>query len=316
MRRVWLIIMMLLNLAILTTSLTAREIKTVFVTAPASFPEKSKLDAGVAALRNAGFRVVIGRSWQAYLSAREKAQEVNEAFINPEYDAIITARGGYGSYNILDWLDWEVIASNPKPFVGYSDITALLLSIYFKTGITTYHGPMVAVELGNDAQSMRNILDIFNGSQTIRFNYESIAVIEGQMTGRLIPANLSLFQTLQGTEYMGSLKDAILVLEDVSETRESLERMIWNIAHLNDFNTLRGIIFAGFTEIKNGDFDDIKRMVHGYFLDKKIPVWIGMPSYHGDFPKLMLPVGQWVNIDMNRGIVEIISSPEVMVEKK
>ena len=315
MRKVWLMIM-LLNFLLLSNSLSAGEIRTVFVTAPSSFPDRGKLDAGVAALRNAGFRVVVGRSCQVSLSPREKAQELNEAFSNPEYEAIITARGGYGSYNILDWLDWETIAANPKPLVGYSDITALLLAIYFKTGIITYHGPMVAVELGSDNQSLKNIMDLFNGNKIIRFNYVSTPVIPGSMTGRLIPANLSLFQALQGTEYLGSLKDAILVLEDVSESKESLERMIWNIAHINGFSLLRGVIFAGFTEIKNGDLNDIKRLINDYFLGKEIPVWIGMPSYHGDFPKLVLPVGQWVNVDMEKGIIEILDSPAGVVEKK
>lgn len=315
MRKVWLMIM-LLNFLLLSNSLSAGEIRTVFVTAPSSFPDRGKLDAGVAALRNAGFRVVVGRSCQAFLSPREKAQELNEAFSNPEYEAIITARGGYGSYNILDWLDWETIAANPKPLVGYSDITALLLAIYFKTGIVTYHGPMVAVELGSDNQSLKNIMDLFNGNKIIRFNYVSTPVIPGSMTGRLIPANLSLFQALQGTEYLGSLKDAILVLEDVSESKESLERMIWNIAHINGFSSLRGVIFAGFTEIKNGDLNDIKKLINDYFLGKDIPVWIGMPSYHGDFPKLVLPVGQWVSVDMEKGIIEVLNSPADMVEKK
>ena len=314
MRRVWLILMLFVGMFLTSSVLISREIRTIFVTAPASFPERSKLEAGVSALRNVGYRVIVGRSCEVSLSPREKANELNDAFANAEYDAIITARGGYGSYNLLDWLDWEVIASNPKPLVGYSDITALLLSVYFKTGQTTFHGPMVAVELGSDIQSVHNIAAVFNGERTIRFNYQSTPVIEGKMIGRLIPANLSLFQALQGTEYLGSLKDAILVLEDVSETKESLERMIWNIAHLDDFSSLRGVVFAGFTEIRNGDLDDIKRMIHDYFLDKKIPVWIGFPSYHGDFPKVVLPVGQWVEIDMEKGTIEILPVPEAKIK--
>lgn len=316
MRRVWLIVVMSLNLVLFVCPLIGEEIRSVFVTAPASFPERGKLEAGVAALRNAGYRVVVGKSCQAFLSARERAQELNEAFSNRDYDAIITARGGYGSYNLLDWLDWNAIASNPKPLIGYSDITALLLSIYFKTGVITYHGPMVAVELGDDKQSLKNITDLFAGNSVIRFNYGSVPVIGGKMSGRLVPANLSLFQALQGTEYLGSLEDAILVLEDVSESKESLERMIWNIAHLRDFASLRGVIFAGFTEIKNGDLDDIKSLIYDYFLDKNIPVWLGLPSYHGDFPKLVLPVGQWVNVDMDKGIIELLPAAPVKVEKK
>jgi len=198
---------------------------------------------------------------------------------------------------------------NPKPIVGYSDITALLLAIYFKTGMITYHGPMVTVELDNDEKSLENMLEVLNGEKVIQFDGNREAIVPGVMTGRLIVGNLSLFKTLQGTEYFGSLKDAILVLEDVGESRESIERMVWGIANLKEYNELRGIIFAGFTNIENAGFNEIVEILENLFADAPFPVWIGLPIFHGDLPKLTLPVGAWVKIDMKKGTIKILDDP-------
>jgi len=283
------------------------QIRTVFLTSPATFPDRTLLELGIANLRNYGLEVFVGNSCRVYMDAERKAAELNEAFANDEYDAIIVTRGGHGSFNLLDYLDWSVIAKNPKPIVGYSDITALLLAIHFQTGLITYHGPMVTVELASDTGSLDNLIRTISGSDSILFDYEPIPVVPGEMIGRLIPGNLSLIQTLQGTSYFGSLRDAILVLEDVGETRSSIERMVWNIAHLEEFEQLRGVVFAGFTNIGNATLNDIVEIIRSNFRDSPIPVWIGLPVYHGGFTKLTLPVGEWVRMDLANSVIEPIN---------
>ncbi|AKI98364.1 peptidase U61 [Kosmotoga pacifica] len=283
--------------------------RVAFVSSPARFPDQILLSRGIKMMESKNLKVIKGRSCSVYLSDQEKARELEEAFANPEVDFIIASRGGHGSFRLLEYLDWERIKQNPKPIVGYSDITALLLAIHFKTGIITYHGPMVTVELDNDEKSLENMLAVLNGEKVIHFAGEREAIVPGKMTGRLIVGNLSLFKTLQGTEYFGSLKDAILVLEDVGESRESIERMVWGIANLEEYEELRGIIFAGFTNIRNADFEEIIEILKSLFSDSPFPVWIGLPVFHGDFPKLTLPVGAWVSIDMEKGVIEILDDP-------
>jgi len=286
------------------------KVNTVFVTSPARFPDQTLLDAGIRTLQSAGLTVIVGDSCRRYLSDEEKAREINEAFADPNIDMIITSRGGHGSFRVLDYLDWKTISKNPKPIVGYSDITALLLGIYFKTGIITYHGPMVTVELDNDGKSLEKMLKLLNGDKLITFDYNSKPIVPGKMVGRLIVGNLSLFKTLQGTKYFGSLKDSILVLEDVGESRESIERMVWNIAHLKDYQTLRGIVFAGFTQINNDDFDGVFKILERFFEDAPFPVWVGLPVFHGNFTKLTLPVGAWVEMDLENHYIKILNGPE------
>ncbi len=283
-----------------------RSIKTVFLTSPATFPDRALLEAGIGNLRDFGLEVVVGNSCRVFMTSEQKAAELNEAFADDRYDAIIVTRGGHGSFNLLDHLDWNTISNNPKPIVGYSDITALLLAIYFQTGVVTYHGPMVTVELPNDSESLEYMIETISGSKSVFFDYTPIPIVPGEMVGKLIPGNLSLIQAMQGTKYFGSLKDAILVLEDVGETRSSIERMVWNIAHLEELDQLRGIVFAGFTNIGNATADDILEIIRSNFKDSPIPVWVGLPVYHGGFTKLTLPVGAWVRMDLANSVIELI----------
>lgn len=285
-----------------------RNIEIVFVTSPAALPDYYALRNGLDNLRSYGLNVIVGKSCNAYLSAREKANELMQAFEDPEVDLILTTRGGFGSFELLDYLDWEIIRDNPKPLVGYSDITALLLALHFKSGLITYHGPMVSVELDDDASLIEQMLSVVEGNKVIEFDYPSEAIVPGDMIGKLIVGNLSLFKTLQGTEYIGSLKNCIIVLEDIGETLHSFERMLWNIAHLDEYNELRGVVFAGFSNIRNGDLSELKKTIRTYFASSDIPVWLGLPVYHDSLDKITLPVGSWVKMELDEGKITIIES--------
>lgn len=286
-----------------------KEVKTVFISSPARFPDRYALEAGIKSLQDHGLKVVVGDSCIKYLDPREKAAELNAAYENDLYDAIIVSRGGHGSFYLLDYLDWEIISNNPKPLVGYSDITALLLAINYKSDIVSYHGPMVTVELDNDDKSLEEMLEVISGKRTITYDYPSKAIVPGIMFGKLLVGNLSLFRTLLGTDYMGTLKDAILVLEDVGESRESIERMVWNVRHLKGYEDLRGIVFAGFSDIENADYAEIAEIVTGLFKDSEIPVWLGLPVFHGPQSKLTLPVGAWVKMDLEKNYIKILDGP-------
>ncbi len=285
-----------------------RSIGTVFVTSPAALPDYYSLRNGIDNLKSYGFNVIVGESCNAYLSAQEKANELIWAFENPEIDLILTSRGGFGSFELLDYLDFEKIRKNPKPIVGYSDITALLLALHFKSGLVTYHGPMVSVEIDDNIGLLDNMIPVVEGKEVIEFDYPSEPIVPGDMVGKLIVGNLTLFKTLQGTEYIGSLKDCILVFEDVGETLHSFERMLWNIAHLEKYDGLRGIVFAGFSNIKNGDLEELKQTIRRYFASSKIPVWLGIPVYHDSLDKITLPVGSWVKMELNEGKITLIES--------
>jgi muramoyltetrapeptide carboxypeptidase len=122
---------------------------TIGVIAPSSPVPEAELQAGLDRLHAWGFRTVVGESILAahgnYAGTDEqRAADFNRVWANPAVDGILCARGGEGAMRILERIDWEMVAENPKFFCGFSDITALHIALHQRTGLVTFHGPMVA----------------------------------------------------------------------------------------------------------------------------------------------------------------------------
>ena len=118
------------------------------VCAPSARFDTEKLNLGIQVLKNLGFKVKVPVEIfkkKRYLAGDDmvRANVINSLFLDPEIDGIICARGGYGAIRILDHLNWDIIKQNPKPFIGFSDNTAILLAIIEKTGNGVIHGPNV-----------------------------------------------------------------------------------------------------------------------------------------------------------------------------
>ena len=125
------------------------------VISPASSPDDlSKINLGVNYLEKLGYKVEVGKNvgnYHGYLagSDEERLADLHSMFKKKDVKAIFSVRGGYGSPRLLDKIDFNIIKSNPKIFVGYSDITALQMAFYQKAGLITFAGPMVAVDFYN-----------------------------------------------------------------------------------------------------------------------------------------------------------------------
>jgi len=125
----------------------------IAIIAPAGPPRADRLRKGLDFLRKRGYMLRVYpqvRRSLGYLAGddRQRASALMDAFSDKSIDGIFAARGGYGCLRLLPLIDYKIVEDNPKVFVGYSDLTALLLSIYKKCGIVTFHGPMAAVEFG------------------------------------------------------------------------------------------------------------------------------------------------------------------------
>ena len=125
---------------------------TIGIVSPSSWINESDLKTAVSAFEEKGYNIVLGESVflkkDTYAGTPEqRANDMNGMFANPKIDAIICARGGYGANRVLPLLDYELIMTNPKIFMGYSDITAFLTSITQKTNLITFHGPMLTSAL-------------------------------------------------------------------------------------------------------------------------------------------------------------------------
>ena len=202
----------------------------IAIVAPARPSTADQLAATRAYLEGRGFRVWEGKhvfDHHHYLAGADtdRAQDVMAAFENPQIEAIICARGGYGSGRLLPFLDFESIASNPKILVGFSDTTALQLALYHRSRLVSFCGALADTDLSGPARDPlveeSLWLALTNTEPLCRLGVVTPLRIlqEGSRApvGPLIPANLAVLCSLLGTPYMPDLSGVILLLEDVDE---------------------------------------------------------------------------------------------------
>jgi muramoyltetrapeptide carboxypeptidase len=229
---------------------------TLGVTAPASPGDAELAMAGVRWLEEHGFRVALGATVDqtlGYLSGPDamRAAELNAMFASPDIDGIVCLRGGYGTMRLLELLDYPVIRDHPKVFVGYSDITALHVSIGQRTGLVTFHGPMVASDMGSDLSDYT--WDYFYRAVTTPgplgpivnppLSAPPVCIVPGTAQGCLTGGNLSLIAATLGTPYEIDTRGKILCLEEVGEAPYRIDRMLTQLLLAGKLRDAAGIVF-------------------------------------------------------------------------
>ncbi|MCM1073540.1 MAG: LD-carboxypeptidase, partial [Bacteroides sp.] len=135
--------------------------QTIGIIALSGACDKEKIENSKACLEKMGFKVKLSKNIfdrVRYLagSDEDKLAELYRFFKDPEIDLILNARGGYGTIRLINKIDYDIIKNNQKPFIGFSDITALLLMFYKKAGLITYHGPMASSDFGGEISDFTN----------------------------------------------------------------------------------------------------------------------------------------------------------------
>ncbi len=230
---------------------------TIGVIAPASPGDQELAAAGVKWLEDQGFRVQPGRTFDqtfGYLSGSdaERAADINAMFASSDIDGIVCLRGGYGTMRLLELVDYEIIRSRPKVFVGYSDITALHISIGQRTGLVTFHGPMVASDMGKGISPYT--WDYFSRAVTVPeplgpvnnppLSPAPVFLVPGTAQGYLTGGNLSLVVSTLGTPYEIDTCGKILCLEEVGEEPYRIDRMLTQLLLAGKLKDAAGIVFA------------------------------------------------------------------------
>lgn len=252
---------------------------------------------------NKGFNVVVSPNAQDrknYLCGDDntRAKMLNDFFKDDTIDAIIAARGGYGAIRLLDKIDYISIKQHPKIFCGYSDITALMLMIYKKTGLVTFNAPMAYSDFGEAAseyteQSFFNTLTQTNDE--IKIDAPKI-YYKGVTSGLLWGGNLSTIQSLCGQNFIPDEK-FIFVTEDINEPVYKIDKMFTQLLNIPQFkNNLAGIVLGDFSGIDNENYFD------SFFNDLaqslKIPVTGGLKFGHCK-DKQTFPIGINAMLDTN-----------------
>jgi len=278
------------------------------VIAPAGPVTPSEIRPGIQALESAGYRVVASPHLydrQDYLAGADTARlkDLHAVIEDPEIKAVICARGGYGTLRLLEKIDYDLIRSNPKILVGYSDITALLWAVYTKTGLVTFHGPMVKDLTKNNNQNLNNLLHVISSDRFRTLNLrDGVGIKPGRARGVLLGGNLCLMTHLVGTPFMPTLKGAILFIEERGEPLYRIDRMITHLGISGHFAGLAGVIAGDFTDC--GEPDAIYRILADILSDFEIPVVGGLPVGHG-LKNNVLPIGAQALLDADRMTLSI-----------
>lgn len=217
-----------------------------------------------------------------------KISELEHFFADPEIDIIINARGGYGSIRLINRIDYEIIKNNPKPFIGFSDITALLLMIYKRTGIVTYHGPMVISDFADIAPFTEEFFNKAINNDKLEFAGTTIYQ-SGRAEGVIWGGNLATVVSLCGQDFLPN-EDFIFFTEDLNEPVYKIDRMFQQLINIHKFrDKCKGIVLGDFLDVDNTEW------LEGFFKDlasnTNIPVIGGFKITHGQ-EKITIPVGK------------------------
>jgi len=262
-----------------------------------------------------------------YLAGRDvdRAYDVNTQFADPEVAGIVAVRGGFGCARILPLLDFEAIQKNPKVLIGYSDITALLVPIFAKTGLITFHGPrgvgpwhpftvdyLKRVLMNGEAVTMSNPRVIGNSLTQVTDRVQTI--FPGKCQGRLIGGNLTVFSTLLGSPYLPDCKGAILFLEDVAEDIYRVDRMLTQLKLAGILEEISGFIFgkctdcgAGCSPSRNYGSLTIEQLFDDHIKPLGIPAWHGAMIGHST-RQFVIPEGIPAEIDSEEGTIRLLEA--------
>lgn len=267
---------------------------TIGIVAPASHFDLEKFNRGIAVLESMGFNTSVPEGLfnkKGYFAGSdlERAEMVNRYFADTNVKAIMCARGGYGSIRILSLLDYKTIQKNPKIFVGFSDVSALLSTLYLRCRLVTFHGPTVTTLANSDNRTKDSVFSMITSREKPEITMESgITIQPGSASGPVLGGNLNTLCHLLGTPFQPDFKDCILFLEDRGEAAYRIDRMLSQMKLAGCFNGLAGFILGNFEDC--GDTDDIIRIAGDIFKDDKIPILAGLKVGHGK-RNLAIPTG-------------------------
>lgn len=269
------------------------------IIAPSGSFKRNRLVAAIKYFKQAGYRVNLGdfiyRS-DRYLagSAEERTKDLHRMFKTKKIKAIFSARGGYGSTQILPLLNFDLIQNNPKYLFGFSDTTALQIALFEKAKLPTISGLSLCSDFtkkGTPKYTKKCFEQLISSSAFEEHSLKSNQVHE-EIQGKLIGGCLTLVAALCGTKYQATLKNRILFLEDVREEPYCVDRMLTQISQQKDFHLLKAIIFGNFykCQAENPLHSTIEIVLKKFASDKKMPIFFNLPYGHQP-NRCQIPIG-------------------------
>ncbi|MFY0652001.1 MAG: LD-carboxypeptidase [Cyclobacteriaceae bacterium] len=303
---------------------------TIGLITPASAVNRQSFEKAIENLEGFGFRVKYSENMRVkkgFLAGtdQQRLKDIHTMFEDGEVKGVVCARGGYGSGRLLPHIDYELIKSNPKVLVGYSDITALLFAVHAKTGLVCFHGPVGASEYSDfTTDQFKKVLLKGKGNvkvsrpkdwkQLEEKEFEPLVINDGIAAGSLVGGNLSLMVSVMGTSYDLSYKNKLVFIEDIGESPYRVDRMLTQLLNAGKLQESSGIALGVFNgcETKPDDpgYDQslsLKEVLEDRLSSLKIPVVYGLPIGHID-DNATLPFGIEAELDTENVTLKILNN--------
>jgi muramoyltetrapeptide carboxypeptidase len=258
-----------------------------------------------------------------YLAGKDvdRAADVNAMFTDRDVKGVLCVRGGWGCNRILPLVDYDLVREHPKVFVGYSDITSLLVALYAKTDLVTFHGPVgistwnkfsvdyfKRVLFNGEAVTFQNPTDVGDNLTQTKDRVETIT--PGKAHGRIVGGNLAVLSAMVGSEFVPDWRDHILFLEEDNESIYRVDRMLTQLKIAGILGKLSGFVFGKCTKCEPGEGYGslaLEEVFADHIRPLRIPAWYGAMIGHIE-NKFTMPIGVEVEIDAGKGSIRMKES--------
>ena len=301
-----------------------------------SIIDDAVVDLAVRRLTQLGLRVTFGEHVREILpyyhcgSLESRLADLHQAFVDGDVKAILTVVGGYNSNQLLPYINYGLIRDNPKIFCGLSDITALQNAIFSRTGLVTFSGPHFSsfgmkqgfaytqsyferiffrqedrfpVEPSDKFSS--DVWHLCQDSRMFQANSGMIPIQPGSAEGRIIGGNLCTLNLLLGTEYMPSLQDTVLFLEDTCGLHSNFllefDRNLEALTQQPDFPGVRGLVFGRPEDGGEMTVEKWRLLIQGKPALKDIPILIHANFGHTT-PIFTFPIGGYCRMELGETV--------------
>ena len=307
------------------------EIRIIAPSRSASILSEEGVQLAKERLENLGFTVSFGKhvfdkDLQNSTSIQQRVEDLHNAFRDENVKGVLTVIGGFNSNELLPYIDYELIKENPKVFCGYSDITAIGTAILTQTGMVTYSGPHFSSFQMKKAQEYQTQYftkclmqdapfelkpskqwsdDAWYLDQENRIFEETVwkTYSAGVSSGTLWGGNLCTLNLLQGTQYMPSIEETILFVEDDEMTiPETFARDLTSL--LQNAKSIKGLVIGRFQRASKMSEEQLLFILDKHPLLKEIPVLYDVDFGHTQ-PMFTFPIGGEVQIDASKGLLRL-----------
>jgi muramoyltetrapeptide carboxypeptidase len=294
---------------------------TLGVVAPASPVGREALERGLQAVREQGFRVVLGEhvfDRYGHLAGRDedRAADLHAMFSRDDVDAVLCARGGSGSIRLLRHLDWELIARRPKPFLGYSDVTILELAFLKRCRMPSFFAPMVVSDFARNPSPgclellWRMVCEPAPAGELLDpRSREAETLVGGIAEGACVGGTLSLVAPTLGTPFEVETEGTVFFFEDVHESPARIERYLMQMLLAGKLDGVRGFLIGNVPFEATAEEQARFLSARQVYMDLLEP--LGKPMVHAwphghDPSPVTLPVGIRVRLDADRKSVTVL----------